>query len=138
MSDEPIGLPPLRFKPEGGEEQSKNIRQRAIDRQTGHGSGRMRGRPIYPSDIARRQRTITLTLPDDESMDYLKQVADKVSQQQGEEVSPTRLATLILVAGLEQWKAGKLILTNQPTKIDTLTVKPADSKKVRASRAQTG
>lgn len=71
-------------------------------------------------------------------MDYLKQVADKVSQQQGEEVSPTRLATLILVAGLEQWKAGKLILTNQPTKIDTLTVKPADSKKVRASRAQTG
>lgn len=127
MSDDKPTLPPLRLRPEDDtDSEEANIRRRAIERQTGQSApSNQRSRPVYPSDIARRQRTITITLPEDDMMDYLKEAAEQVSEDAGTEVSTTKLATLILVAGLEQWREGRLALSTESTEIEKLTVKPA-------------
>lgn len=127
MSDELISLPPMRLRPDEEEDSAKSVRRRAIERQTGQPLRRAKTRQTYPSDIARRQRAITITLPEDEWMDYLREAAEAASADTGQEISTTRLATLILVAGLEQWRRGELVLARESEAVEKLTVKPAES-----------
>jgi hypothetical protein len=127
MSDELISLPPMRLRPDDDEENAKSVRRRAIERQTGQPLRRVKARQTYPSDLARRQRAITITLPEDEWMDYLREAAEAASANTGQEISTTRLATLILVAGLEQWRRGELVLARESEEVEKLTVKPAES-----------
>ena len=141
MSD-PIGkLPPIRLT-DGEADPTTDIRRRAIERQTRNvpeadttdsqaeapGSS---GRRIYPSDRERRQRTITITLPDQDMMDYLKAEADRLVEEGNDEMTPTRLATLILVAGIDQWKEGKLGLTKEAAAVETIVVRPVQETEKR-------
>jgi hypothetical protein len=133
MTDEPNKLPPLRLNPADQENDTRDIRRRAIERQTTaqveESDQRERdeggSRRIYPSDIERRQRTITVTFPDQDMMEYLKSTAEQLSKERGEEVSPTRLATLILIAGLDQWRQGKLVIAKEAMEVETIVIKPA-------------
>jgi hypothetical protein len=127
-------LPPIELWDEDHTTTAQAVRRRAIERQTvsgegqeaEHWAGESGGRRIYPSDLERRQRTVTITLPDQASMDYLKGEADRLSAQGEDEITPTRLATLILVAGIQQWRQGKLHLTTETAAVETLVIRPSE------------
>jgi len=127
MTDNPNSLPPLRLRPENDD--MEDIRRRAIERQSGEGgkaAAEERSRPVYPSDLDRRARTVTITLPEVEQMEFIRESAERLSKERNEDISPTRLATLILAAGLELWKSGELVLATESEEVEKLTVKPAE------------
>lgn len=121
MNKKPLQLPPFKT---GLDDivQIEQIREDAIARQSTDGvkkttKGESSGRKTYPSDVDRWSRMVTVTLPDQNTIDTLKKHAKEM------DISPTKLGLLMILAGLDLLEEGKLKLVNQPTEVEQAMLK---------------
>ena len=124
MTEKSLQLPP--FETDLDEiTQVDQIREEAIARQMSQQSGKKKkgGRKTYPSDRERWNRMLTITFPEQATYDYLKKTAEKMSKQKKADISVTRLGTLVMMAGIELLKAGKLQLSTEPTEVEKMVLK---------------
>lgn len=69
-------------------------------------------RPVYPSDVSRRERAVLVVLESQEDKGYLVEAA----QQAG--LSPSRLASLLLQKALADLRAGKVGLERRSALVE--------------------
>ncbi len=124
MAKKSLQLPPFKTNMDDVL-QVEQIREDAVARQTGE-KGREKkgtGRKTYDSDRDRWKRMITITFPEQGSFDYLRETAEKMSEDRGVEISATKLGTLVMLAGLELLRRGKLELATEPTEVEKMVLK---------------
>lgn len=93
----------------------EDVAERAIARGVSMGMQRSK-RPLYPSDISRRGRSILVVLDNEKDKEYLKSEAEKAG------LSVSRLATLLFNKALSDIKSGKISLARRETAIEEYTI----------------
>jgi hypothetical protein len=99
-----------------------DVRRHAIRRQSSVESDDKPSK-IYQSQLDRRQRSITITLPEYDMREKLESKAAELSKTLGKSISMTRLATILLVDNFDRLLAGEIELTEKSTEIQSLGVK---------------
>ncbi|MBN1310753.1 MAG: hypothetical protein JXB30_04970 [Anaerolineae bacterium] len=127
MTEKSLQLPPFETNLDDVK-QVKEIREEAIARQKDKPSsqGKTSRRKTYKSDRERWKRMVTITLPEQSSYDFLKETAEKMSKERGVEITVTRLGILVMMAGIQLLKAGKLKLSTEPTEVEKMVLKLVD------------
>lgn len=95
--------------------QAPGLPDRVLQRGTGPNTQKQK-RPVYPSDISRRERGILAVLDSEEDKQYLKEEADRAG------LSPSRLASLLLQKALADLRKSKVRLERRSATIEEYSI----------------